>query len=166
MITHSLVFVILSWIDIHVPSLSVYSRIDYSWFKSIFNLYLLSLHITVTQFQYILIILLHGDLRQNKQGLSYVHLHISQCGWVLILTSSMLQQRFKLQISLDYDNIEQNAFSWLVVDGHVSFNLVGVHIILLLPCSINNDITLHAWLDKDHILQGMPMFEGVASHGW
>ncbi len=51
----------------------------------------------------------------------------------------MPQQRFKLHISLKYANIELNAFSRHVVDGHASFNLVGVHIILLLPYSINND---------------------------
>ncbi len=51
----------------------------------------------------------------------------------------MLQKRFKLHISLHYANIEQNAFSWLVVDSHVSFKMVGEHITLLLPYSINND---------------------------
>ncbi len=46
----------------------------------------------------------------------------------------MPQEMFKLQISLSYANIEQNAFSWCVVDGHVSFIKNGrVHIILLLP---------------------------------
>ncbi len=30
------------------------------------------------------ILLLHGDLWQTKEELSYVHLHIFQCGWVLI----------------------------------------------------------------------------------
>ncbi len=39
----------------------------------------------------------------------------------------MPQKRFKLQISLNYANIEQNAFSGGVVGGHVSFNLVGVY---------------------------------------
>ncbi len=29
-------------------------------------------------------LLLHRDLRQTKEGPSYVHLQISQCGWVLI----------------------------------------------------------------------------------
>ncbi len=95
-------------------------------------------YITVTQFQYIL---LHRDLRQTKEGLSYdkVHIYIDvdEC-W---LTSSMPPY-------LIYANIEQNAFSWCVVDGHVSFNLVGVHITLVLPYSINNDT--HAWRNKDY----------------
>ncbi len=39
----------------------------------------------MTQFQYVLIIfLLQRDLPQTKEGLSYVHLHISQCDGVLI----------------------------------------------------------------------------------
>ncbi len=50
----------------------------------------------------------------------------------------MPQQRFKLQISLNYANIEQNAFSWCVVDGHVSFKMVEEHTTLLLPYSVNN----------------------------
>ncbi len=67
--------------------------------------------------------------------ITYIYLDVDEC-W---LTPSMPQQRVKLQISLNYANIEQNVFSWCVVDGHVSFNLVGVHITLLLPYSINND---------------------------
>ncbi len=48
---------------------------------------------------------------------------------------------FKLQIILNFVNIEQNAFSWDILDVHVSFNFVGVHITLLLlvPYIINND---------------------------
>ncbi len=43
--------------------------------------YLPSHYITMTQFQYILIIfLLHGDLRQTKEAFNYVHLHIFQYG--------------------------------------------------------------------------------------
>ncbi len=51
----------------------------------------------------------------------------------------MPQHRFIVKISLNYANIEQNAFSCRVVDGHVSFKMVGVHITLLLPYGINND---------------------------
>ncbi len=51
----------------------------------------------------------------------------------------MPQQRFKLQITLNYANIEYSAFSCRVVDGHASLQKVGVHITLLLPYSINND---------------------------
>ncbi len=50
----------------------------------------------------------------------------------------MPQQMFKLQMFLNYANIEQNAVSCCVVDGHDSFNLVGMQITLLLSYSINN----------------------------
>ncbi len=56
-----------------------------------------------------------------------IYLDVDEC-W---LTSSMPQQRLKLQLSLHYANIEQNAFSWPVVDGHVNFKMDGVHITLL-----------------------------------
>ncbi len=113
--------------------------------------YLPSHYITVTQFQYILIIsiarIFAGYLRQTKEAmLTYIYLNVDEC-W---LTSSMRQQRFKLQISFHYANIEQNTFSWGVVDGHVSFNLVGVHITLVLPYhvySINNDRRIACMLD-------------------
>ncbi len=53
--------------------------------------YLPSHYITVTQFQYILtIFLLHGNLRQTKQALIYINIHISQRGWVLINISYTL----------------------------------------------------------------------------
>ncbi len=85
-------------------------------------------------------------LRKDLAMLTYIYLNVDEC-W---LTSSMRQQRFKLQISLHYANIEQNTFSWGVVDGHVSFNLVGVHITLVLPYhvySINNDRRIACMLD-------------------
>ncbi len=53
--------------------------------------------------------------------LTYIFLNVNEC-W---LTSSMPQQMFKLQISLNYVNIKQNVFFWGVADGNVSFNLVG-----------------------------------------
>ncbi len=76
-----------------------------------------------------------NKLRSDLAMLNYIYLDVDDC-W---LTSSMPEQKFKLQNSPNYANIEQNSFSWRFVDGHFSFNLVGVHIILLLPYGINND---------------------------
>ncbi len=56
--------------------------------------------------------------------LTYTYLNVDEC----CLSSSMPEQRFKFQISLNYANIERDAFSWRVVDDHVSFNLVTVYI--------------------------------------
>ncbi len=70
---------------------------------------------------------MHRDLRQTKRDLvmvTYIDLNVDEC-WLI---SSMPQQRFKLQLSLKYVNIEQNAFSWCLVDDHVRFKIVRVHI--------------------------------------
>ncbi len=74
-------------------------------------------------------------LRRCLYMLINMFLYVNDC-W---LTSSMSQQRFELQICLYYVNIEQGAFSWRVVNGHVSFLMVGLHITLHLPYNINND---------------------------
>ncbi len=65
--------------------------------------------------------------------LTYIYIDVDEC-WVIYSMS-------QLQMSFKYANIEQNAFSWRVVESHVnvSFKMVGVHITLLLPYSINND---------------------------
>ncbi len=61
--------------------------------------------------------------------LTYIYLDVHECGF----PSSMPQQRFKLQISVHYANIEQNMVSWCVINGHVSLKMVRVHITLLSP---------------------------------
>ncbi len=58
---------------------------------------------------------------------TYKYLDVDEC-W---LKSPMPQQSFKLQMSLNFATIEQNA--WRVINGHVSFKMVGVHITLVLP---------------------------------
>ncbi len=68
-------------------------------------------------------------LRRDLAMLTYIYLNVDEC-W---LASSTPQHRLKLQSSLNYANIEQNSFSWPIVNGHVSFKMVGVHITLLLP---------------------------------
>ncbi len=67
--------------------------------------------------------------------LTYIYFDVDEC-W---LTSSVSQEKFKLQFSYNYANINRNAFCWGVNDGHVSINLFRVHITLLLPYNINND---------------------------
>ncbi len=69
-----------NWITSHIPAKPLQAH-----------------YITVTQFQYILTISIAWNVRQTKQALIYVNLHISH-----LLCP---QQRFKLQISLNYDNI-------------------------------------------------------------
>ncbi len=46
-------------------------------------------------------------LRKELAMLTYIYLNVDE----YLLTSSMPQQRFKLQIVLNHANIEQNAFS-------------------------------------------------------
>ncbi len=55
---------------------------------------------------------MHGDLQQTKDGFilamfMYIYLNVNEC-W---LTSSMPQQRFKLQIKLNYAAIPENVVS-------------------------------------------------------
>ncbi len=52
----------------------------YDQFDQVTSSYLSSHYITVTQYQYILIISIAGNLQQTKQALIYVNLHISQHG--------------------------------------------------------------------------------------
>ncbi len=92
-----------------------------------------------------------GKLRRDLAMLTYIYLDVDE-SW---LTSSVPQKRIKFQISLHYANIEQNAFSWCVVDRHVSFKMVEVHITLLLPYSVNNDRHRYAWLNKDYSSPGI-----------
>ncbi len=104
--------------------------------------YLPSHFITMTQFQYILVIaflclgilntlfvilgcvylalMIVSVIVRRSTTLTYIYRDVDEC-WI---TSSM--KRFKVQMSLNYANIKQNAFSWHVVAGHVSFKIVSV----------------------------------------
>ncbi len=73
-------------------------------------------------------------LRRDLAMLTYIYLDVDEC-WLM---SSMPYKGFNstfLSIML----ILNNMCFWCVVGGHVSFNLVRLHITLLLPYSINND---------------------------
>ncbi len=71
----------------------------------------------------------------------------------------MPQQRFKLQISLNYGKLKQNVVSWTVLMLKVALTwswsiLLHWHLI-----SIKNDRhLLHAWLDNDYSSPGMLHF--------
>ncbi len=62
-------------------------------------------------------------LMRDLAMLTYIYYDVDEC-W---LTHSVTQQRFKLHISLNYANIEQNAFYWPDIDGHVNFKMVWMH---------------------------------------
>ncbi len=68
-----------------------------------------------------------NKLRRDLAMATYIYLFVDEC----CLTSYMPQQRHKLQMYLNYSNNEHNAFSLCVIDGHVSFKMVGVHIHIL-----------------------------------
>ncbi len=55
--------------------------------------------------------------------LTYIYLDVDEC-W---FTSSLPQLKFKLQISFNYSDNEQNEFSWRVVDGYLSFKMEGTY---------------------------------------
>ncbi len=71
--------------------------------------------------------------------LTYIYLNVDECS----LTSSMPQQRcitlnsnfFSIMLILN----KIHFLEVFAIDGHISFNLVRVHITLLLTYSINND---------------------------
>ncbi len=108
-----------------------------------------------------------------QQRFNYVNLHICPSKGLTMLTYiSLSQQRFKLKlkISLKNANTEQNVFSWHV-NGHVSFNLVGVYITLLSPYSINNDrhslVSMTGWrLQFTRYVYGIRPYSSVDQWTW
>ncbi len=104
----------------------------HAWFipaKPLYNSDTVSVH-----FNYLYCVEICDKIRRGLAMVTYICFNVDEC-W---LTSSMPQQTFKLQISLNYAYIEQIVLLWCVVD--MSFNLVRVHITLLFPYRINNDI--------------------------
>ncbi len=88
-------------------------------------------------------------LRRDLAMVTYIYLNVNEC-W---LTSSMPQQRFKLQISLNYAHIEQNAFSRSVVGGNVSFKAFrlmvawppsGPTTVVILVVDYISELTIHS----------------------
>ncbi len=68
---------------------------------------------------------LKGDLAM----LTYIYLNVDEC-W---LASSMPQKPFNFKFLYIMLILNKMRFSWRVVNSHVSFKIVWVHITLLLP---------------------------------
>ncbi len=60
--------------------------------------------------------------------LSYIYIYLS--GWLLI-NIFVTPANVENPILFNYAKIEQNVFSWSAVDGVGSFDIAGVHNILL-----------------------------------
>ncbi len=78
--------------------------------------------------------------------LTNIYLNVDEC-W---LTSFVPQQRFKLQISLNYGKIEQNVVSWSVLMLKVALTWPWlIQHYQQLKSTNNARHILQAWLDED-----------------
>ncbi len=91
-------------------------------------------------------------LSRHLSMLTYTYRNVNECS----LTSSVPQQRFKLQISLYYGKLKLNMVSWSVLMLNVALTWSWSILLYWHLISIKNDRhLLHAWLDKDYSSPGM-----------